>query len=61
MDAKTVAKKHVLALGYKDGNAKAVFEPRKDGTVRVTYVRTISRQEAAAFYRKMAPLATKEG
>jgi|DEB0MinimDraft_3_1074331.scaffolds.fasta_scaffold14316_2 uncharacterized DUF497 family protein len=60
MDAKNVAKKRVLALGYKTGNAKAVFEPRKDGTVRVSYTRTISREEANAFYAKVAPLAVEE-
>jgi hypothetical protein len=48
--------KHMLALGRKTGNAVITAQPNKNGTVRLTYSRTVSAEEARAFWAKQRDL-----
>lgn len=51
-----MAKKEVLALGRLTGNARATAQPNKDGTVRLTYSRTVSVEEARKFWAQQMKL-----
>lgn len=61
-----MAKKHTMALGRLTGNASITAQPNKDGTIRLTYSRTVSAEEARTFWAKQrdleltSPLAEKE-
>lgn len=50
------SKKHTMALGRLTGNASITAQPNKDGTIRLTYSRTVSRDEAALFWEKQKKL-----
>jgi len=51
-----MAKKHTMALGRMTGNATVTARPNKDGTVRLTYSRTVPAEEARAFWVKQRDL-----
>jgi hypothetical protein len=48
--------KQAMALGRLTGNAKIIAQPNKDGTIRLTYSRTVSAEEARAFWAKQRDL-----
>lgn len=48
--------KQMLALGRKTGNAVITAQPNKNGTVRLTYSRTVSLEEAREFWAKQIRL-----
>jgi hypothetical protein len=45
-----MAKKETMVLGRLSGNAKITAQPNKDGTVRLTYTRTVSVEKAREFW-----------
>ena len=49
-------KYQVLALGRLTGNAKITAQPNKDGTVRLTYARTVPAEKARAFWKQQRDL-----
>ena len=51
-----MAKKEVMALGRLTGNAKITAQPNKDGTVRLTYTRTVPAEKARAFWKQQRDL-----
>lgn len=51
-----MAKKTTMALGRLTGNAKVTAQVNKDGTVRLTYARTIPAEKARAFWKQQRDL-----
>ena len=48
--------KHTMALGRLTGNASITAQTNKNGTIRLTYSRTVSREEAAKFWKQQQHL-----
>jgi hypothetical protein len=49
-------KKNTMVLGRLSGNATITAEPNKDGTVRLSYTRTVSIEEARNFWGRQRDL-----